>query len=103
MSFTLSRVDTLFPIPLFRYRVEEAGLNDRLSKEIVQRRKAEQGMANRNRRGWQSEHDFFQRKEEGHIALALGIAPRGTGREIDSLQPRQPRAVQRSGGVPVGP
>ena len=74
MSFTLSRVDTLFPIPLFRYRVEEAGLNDRLSKEIIKRRKAEQGMANRNRRGWQSEHDFFQRKEEGHIALGRTIA-----------------------------
>ena len=70
MTVTLSRVDTIFPIPLYRYRVEQPGLNEKLSKEIAQRRKAEQGLENRNRQGWQSVHDFFQRKEEGHAQLA---------------------------------
>lgn len=70
MTVTLSRVDTIFPIPLYRYRVEEPGVNERLAKEIAQRRKSEQGLENRNRLGWQSVHDFFQRKEEGHVQLA---------------------------------
>src|SRR3546814_10158770 len=75
MSFTLSAVDNLFPIPLFRYRVDEAGLNERLAKEIAARRKAESGMTSTNRVGWQSEHDFFLRKEPGHASLArlLGV------------------------------
>jgi uncharacterized protein (TIGR02466 family) len=70
MAVSLARVDTLFPVPLYRYRVEEPGLNDKLADEIAKRRKAEQGRENRNRLGWQSEHDFFQRKEEAHAALA---------------------------------
>lgn len=74
MTVSLARVDTIFPIHLFRYRIEQPGLNDRLSKEITQRRKSEPGMANRNRVGWQSEHDFFHRKEEGHAQLARFIA-----------------------------
>jgi uncharacterized protein (TIGR02466 family) len=70
MAVSLARVDTLFPVPLYRYRVEEPGLNDKLADEIAKRRKAEQGRENRNRLGWQSEHDFFQRNEEAHAALA---------------------------------
>lgn len=74
MTVSLARVDTLFPVPLYRYRVEEPGLNDKLATEIATRRKAEQGKVNRNRLGWQSEHDFFQRTEEAHAALARIIA-----------------------------
>src|SRR5262245_7323020 len=74
MGFSLKAVDTLFPIPLFRYQVEEAGLNAGLGKEIAARRKAESGMLNGNRVGWQSEHDFFQRSEPGHAILARTIA-----------------------------
>jgi len=70
MTVTLARVDSIFPIPLYRYRIEHSGLNEALSKEIAARRKAEQGMENRNRLGFQSIHDFFQRKEEGHSRLA---------------------------------
>lgn len=74
MTVSLTRVDSIFPIPLYRYRVEQAGLNEALSKEIAARRKAEQGIENRNRLGWQSEHDFFQRQEEGHARLSRTFA-----------------------------
>ena len=86
MTVTLARVDSIFPIPLYRYRVDEAGLNEALSKEISARRKAEQGMENRNRLGWQSVHDFFQRKEEGHARLARHFA-QVTKQTIQALDP----------------
>jgi len=70
MGFSLTRVDSLFPIHLFRYRLDEPGLNAVLAKEIAARRKAESGMSNTNRQGWQSVHDFFQRPEPGHKTLA---------------------------------
>ena len=70
MTVKLARADTIFPIPLYRYRIEEPGLNDLLSKEIAQRSRTEQGLHNRNRLGWQSAQDFFQRQEEGHARLA---------------------------------
>jgi uncharacterized protein (TIGR02466 family) len=84
MSVSLTRVDTLFPVPLFRYRVEEPGLNEKLAAEIACRCKEEQGKENRNRLGWQSEHDFFQRKEEAHAALAR-IFAQVTRQTIQSL------------------
>ena len=84
MTVTLARADTIFPIPLYRYRIEENGLDDKLAREIAQRRKAEQGLSNRNRLGWQSAHDFFQRKEEGHAALAR-IFAQVTKQTIQSL------------------
>lgn len=74
MTVSLARVDTIFPIHLYRYRVDQPGLNEQLAKEIAKRRKAEAGLANRNRVGWQSEHDFFHRKEEGHATLSRFIA-----------------------------
>lgn len=74
MTVSLARVDTIFPIHLYRYRIDQPGLNALLAKEIATRRKAEPGMANRNRVGWQSEHDFFLRKEEGHATLGRLIA-----------------------------
>ena len=86
MTVKLARVDSIFPIPLYRYRVEEAGLNEVLSKELSARRKAEQGMENRNRLGWQSDHDFFQRKEEGHARLARLFAE-VTKQTIQALDP----------------
>ena len=45
MTVNLARVDSIFPIPLYRYQVDQPGLNEALSKEIAQRRKAEQGMS----------------------------------------------------------
>lgn len=84
MTVSLARVDTLFPVPLYRYRVEEPGLNDKLATEIATRRKTDQGKGNRNRLGWQSEHDFFQRTEEAHEALAR-IFAQVTKQTIQSL------------------
>lgn len=87
MTVSLSGVDPIFPIPLFRYRVEEPGLNELLSKEIAARQKAEPTKENRNRLGWQSEQDFFQRKEEGHARLAR-IFAQVTKQTIQSLDQR---------------
>jgi uncharacterized protein (TIGR02466 family) len=105
MSFTLTGVDTLFPIPLFRYRVEEAGLNDRLSKEIAKRRKSESGMSSTNRTGWQSEHDFFLRKEEGHASLArlIGQVLKETLQSIDPAIDFARLQVNMNGWVNVNP
>jgi len=86
MTATLSRVDTLFPIPLYRYRVEEPGLNQKLAKEIAARSKAEEGFPNRNRLGWQSKLDFFQRQEEAHASLARIFATI-TRQTIEALDP----------------
>ena len=105
MSFTLAGVDTLFPIPLFRYRVDDATLNDRLSKEIAQRRKAESGMANGNRQGWQSEHDFFARQESGHVSLARLFAQvmKATIQSIDPAADFASFNVTMNGWVNVNP
>ena len=84
MTVTLARVDTLFPVPLYRFRVEQQGLNEALAEEIARRRKSEQGRENRNRLGWQSEQDFFQRKEPAHVALAR-IFAQVTNQAIKSL------------------
>jgi len=86
MTVSLAKVDNIFPIPLYRYRVEHPGLNEALSKEIVGRRKSEKGMDNRNRLGWQSNHDFFQRQEEGHARLARTFAD-VTKQTIQTLDP----------------
>lgn len=105
MSFTLEGVETLFPILLFRYRVEDPSLNDNLSKEIATRRKAEGGMANSNRQGWQSQHDFFARKETGHASLARTIA-QVLKATIQSLDPAADFAkfnVAMNGWVNVNP
>jgi uncharacterized protein (TIGR02466 family) len=105
MSFTLAGVDTLFPIPLFRYRVDDAGLNDRLSKEIAKRRKAEGGMVNSNRLGWQSEHDFFARQEDGHASLQRTIAQviKATLQSIDPAADFARFNVTMNGWVNVNP
>jgi uncharacterized protein (TIGR02466 family) len=105
MSFTLSAVDNLFPIPLFRYRVDEAGLNERLVKEIATRRKAESGMSSSNRVGWQSEHDFFLRKEPGHASLArvIGEVIKATLQSIDPAVDFAKVQVSMNGWVNVNP
>jgi len=105
MTVKLARVDSIFPIPLYRYRVENPGLNEALSKEIAQRRKAERSMENRNRLGWQSEHDFFQRKEEGHGQLAR-IFAEVSRQTIQALDPSADFAkfnVLLNGWVNVNP
>lgn len=105
MSFKLAGVDTLFPIPLFRYRIEDAALNDNLSKEIAKRRKAEGGMYNSNRLGWQSEHDFFARKEAGHLSLARTIAQvlKATIQSIDPAADFGKFNVTMNGWINVNP
>ena len=105
MSFTLEGVETLFPILLFRYRVDDPALNDNLSKEIAKRRKAEGGMANSNRQGWQSEHDFFARKETGHASLARTIAQvlKATIQSIDPAADFGKFNVAMNGWVNVNP
>lgn len=105
MTVSLARVDSIFPIPLYRYRVEQPGLNEALAKEIAARRKAEQGMENRNRLGWQSEHDFFKRKEQGHAMLARTFAD-VTKQTIQALDPAADFArfqVLLNGWVNVNP
>lgn len=86
MGISLKGVDTLFPIPLYRYVVDEPGLNDRLAKEIAKRHKSEGGLPNKNRLGWQSERDFFVRTEPGHIALSR-ICAQALRSTIHSLDP----------------
>ena len=105
MSFKLAGVDVLFPIPLFRYQIDEATLNDNLSREIAKRRKAEGGMANSNRVGWQSEHDFFARKESGHVSLARTIAQvlKATLQSIDPAVDLANVQVTMNGWVNVNP
>lgn len=105
MSFKFASVDTLFPILLYRYRIDEAGLNERLSKEIAARRKAEIGMSSSNRTGWQSDHDLFARKEAGHVSLAklLGQVMKETLKRIDPSVDFAKLLVSMNGWVNVNP
>jgi uncharacterized protein (TIGR02466 family) len=105
MGITLAGVETLFPIPLFRYRIDEANLNETLAKEIAKRRKAEAGMANSNRQGWQSEHDFFARQETGHKQLGRLLAQvlKSTLQSIDPAADFGKFDVTMNGWVNVNP
>ena len=105
MSFSLAGVDALFPIPLFRYRIDQPDLNSRLVKEIADRRKAEAGRSNTNRVGWQSEHDFFLRKEPAHASLArlLGEVMKATLQSIDPAADLARLQVSMNGWVNVNP
>ena len=105
MSYSLVRVDTLFPILLFRYRIEEEGLNDKLAKEIAARRKSEGGKVTGGRLGWQSEHDLFMRKEPGHAALArlIGKVMKDTLLSIDPAADFTKIQVTMNGWVNVNP
>lgn len=70
MSVKLEAFDTLFPTPLWCYTVENhEEFNRRLLVEIAARRKVEADRANRNRVGWQSQHDLFERAEPAHVEL----------------------------------
>ena len=105
MSYSLVKVDSLFPVLLFRYRIDQDGLNERLAKEIAARRKAEGGMANSGRLGWQSEHDFFMRQEPGHAALArlIGQVMKSTVQSIDPAADFTKIQVTMNGWVNVNP
>jgi uncharacterized protein (TIGR02466 family) len=105
MSHSLVKVETLFPIPLYRYRIEEDGLNPKLAKEISARRKGEGGLANSGRLGWQSERDFFLRKEPGHAALSRLIAMimKETLQSIDPAADFAKIQVTMNGWVNVNP
>jgi uncharacterized protein (TIGR02466 family) len=105
VSFSLAGVDALFPIPLFRYRLDDEALNAKLSREIAARRKSEGGMENSNRQGWQSEHDFFQREEAGHASLArhIGQVMKATLLSIDPAVDFAKIQVTMNGWVNVNP
>ena len=81
MAFKLEGIENLFPIPLWRYRVDDhERLNAALLAEIAVRKKKDKDIANRNRRGWQSEHDLFDRTEPAHAelsALVRRLLPEG--------------------------
>ena len=71
MTVKLEAFEMLFPTPLWCYSVEgHEELNRRLLVEIAARRKVETDRANRNRVGWQSQHDLFDRAESAHVELA---------------------------------
>lgn len=71
MTVKLEAFEMLFPTPLWCYSVENhEELNRRLLAEIAARRKVETDRANRNRVGWQSQHDLFDRTEPAHVELA---------------------------------
>ena len=91
MSVKLEAVEMLFPTPLWCYTVENhQELNRRLLVEIAARRKVEGDRSNRNRVGWQSQHDLFDRTEPAHVELvahaqkAMLDALRRMASEIDA-------------------
>lgn len=85
-TFRFESRDTLFPIYLWRFRIDDhAALNRALLKEIAKRRSTEPGLDNRQSRyGWQSERDLFRRTEPAHRKLALAIN-QIMGQAIESL------------------
>ena len=74
-TFQFESRETLFPIYLWRFRIDDhVALNRGLLKEIAKRRSSEPGLENRQiRYGWQSERDLFRRSEPAHQKLALAI------------------------------
>jgi uncharacterized protein (TIGR02466 family) len=71
MPVKLDACDMLFPTPLWCYSIgDHEELNRRLLAEIAARRRVEPDRANRNRVGWQSQHDLFERTEPAHVELA---------------------------------
>jgi uncharacterized protein (TIGR02466 family) len=96
MGMTLDSIDSLFPIPLWRFSVAEDGLNDCLLAEIKKRRSSEPGISNSNRRGWQSERDLFQRREPAHLRL-LSVFKETTLQALRSLDPDADRDAMRIG------
>lgn len=71
MTIKLEAYEMLFPTPLWCYSVDDhEDLNRRLLVEIAARRASEKDRANRNRVGWQSQHDLFDRSEPAHAELA---------------------------------
>lgn len=69
MDFRFLDATNLFPIPLYRFRIDDPALDKALLGEIAVRRKSEEGQQNVNRLGWQSASDLFDRTEEGHRSL----------------------------------
>ena len=105
MAVTLASVETLFPIPLWRFRVEEEGLDASLLREIKARRAAEQGLANSNRIGWQSARDLFERKEPAQVRLARIVAD-ATVAALRTLDPNLDLAALRvnmNGWININP
>lgn len=87
-TFRFESRDSLFPIYLWRFRIDDhVALNRALLKEIAKRRANEPGLDNRaTRYGWQSERDLFRRREPAHQKLALAVN-RIIGQAIEELWP----------------
>ena len=85
-TFQFESRETLFPIYLWRFRIDDhVALNRGLLKEIAKRRSSEPGLDNRaSRYGWQSERDLFRRTEPAHQKLSLAIN-RIIGQAIEGL------------------
>jgi uncharacterized protein (TIGR02466 family) len=93
MTVKLEAFEMLFPTPLWCYSVQNhEELNRRLLVEIAARRNVEPDRANRNRVGWQSQHDLFDRTEPahaelvGHVRQALLDAVKKMSSEIGEVQ-----------------
>jgi uncharacterized protein (TIGR02466 family) len=70
LAYKLASVDEMFPTPLLRFEIADAGkLNQALLKEIAKRRAADGGVTKSNRKGWHSSNDLFERKEPAQAAL----------------------------------
>lgn len=89
MSVKFEAFETLFPTPLWCYALaDHQELNRRLQVEIAERRATESDRANRNRLGWQSQHDLFDRIEPaqaelaGHARQALSDAVRRMSSQV---------------------
>lgn len=85
-GFRLDSRETIFPIYLWRYRVDgHEALNAGLLAEVAARRSAEPGTGNRmSRFGWQSERDLFRRSEPAQARLA-GLLERLLGEAVEGL------------------
>ena len=92
MPYSLASTENIFPVPLWRYRVAEDGLDARLLREIAKRRTREKGLPNANRLGWQSERDLFERKEPAHLHLSRLVSKV----VVDTLQSLDPKLDLKS-------
>ena len=74
MDYRLAHIDSLFPTPLLRFRVDgHEALNTALLAEIAERRAVEPGIERTNRKGWHSTTDLFDRREPAQARLCAMV------------------------------
>ena len=72
---TLTRVEALFYSPLLQFQISDCeALNRQLLAETDAMRARSPGVTKSNKKGWQSDADFFRRTEPGCSALRNHIA-----------------------------